>query len=70
MESDGVETLLSLGFNVDSNGDNAYDEALALLRTHYEREESIYVKTMKFVTVYQALDEDEKEYLLRVAKLS
>ena len=68
--SDGVETLQSLGFNVDSNEDNAYDDALALLRTHYEREESIYVKTMKFVTVSQAIGEDEKEYLLRVAKLS
>ena len=64
--SDGVETLQSLGFDVDSNEDNT----LALLSTHYEREESIYVKTMKFVTVSQAIGEDEKKYLLRVAKLS
>ena len=62
--SDGVETLQSLGFDVDSDEVNAYDDALALLRTHYEREESIYVKTMKFVTVSQAIGDYEKEYLL------
>lgn len=68
--SDGVETLQSLGFDVARNEDNAYDEALALMRTHYQREESFYVKTMKFVTASQACGEDEREYLLRVEKLS
>ena len=68
--SDGVETLQSLGFDVASNADDAFDQALGLLQTYYEREESVYVRTMKFVTVSQACDEDEREYLLRVERLS
>jgi hypothetical protein len=40
------------------------------LRTVYGTEETVYVRTMKFVTVSQASGENENEYLLRVEKLS
>ena len=36
----------------------------------YGIEETVYVKTMKFVAVYQASCENEIEYLLGVEKLS
>ena len=68
--SDGIETLESLGFDIDSGAVDAYDRAMNLLMTHYQREESVYVKTIRFVTVAQASGEDEAEYLLRVEKLS
>lgn len=67
---DGMETLRSLGFNMDNAEDDGYDKALLLLRNHYEIEESMLVKTLKFVTVAQASGEDGRNYLLRVARLS
>ena len=68
--SEGGETLQSLGFDLASADNDAFDDALGLLRTHYVQEDSFYVKTMKFVTVSQACGETERDYLLRVEKLS
>jgi len=68
--SEGMETLQSLGFDLQNNDINAYTIALDLLKGHYEREESRYVKTIKYVTVAQAIGEEERDYLLRVEKLS
>jgi len=67
---DGRATLQSLGFDLRNNENEGYKQALGLLRGHYDRSDSFYVKTMSFVTVSQANDEDEREYLLRVEKLS
>ena len=68
--AEGIDTLQSLGFDLDTHDDNGYDRALALLIGHYSVQDSYYVKTMKFVTVAQACGENELEYLLRVEKLS
>lgn len=51
--NEGMETLQSLGFALDSNTDEEFDRALGLLRTHYAREDSFFVKTIRFVTVSQ-----------------
>ena len=40
------------------------------LQTVYESEETVYVKTMKFVTASQAIGENENDYLLRLEDLS
>jgi len=69
--SDGMDTLTSLGFDVaGNNDDNAFEEAINLLRGQYCRDESFYVKTIRFVTVSQAAGEGDMEYLLRIEKLS
>lgn len=68
--NDGRATLQSLGFDLRNNENEGYEQALGLLKGHYDRSDSFYVKTMRFVTVSQANDEDEIEYLLRVEKLS
>ena len=66
---DGRQTLQSLGF--DFEGEQAtYERALDLLTGVYGVEETVYVKTMKFVTVSQAVGENETDYLLRVENLS
>ena len=68
--SEGIELLQTLGFDIESNETDAYSDALKLLQDHFEREKSIYVRTMKFVTVAQAASENAVDYLLRVEKLS
>jgi hypothetical protein len=66
---DGRDALQSLGFDLD-DATATYEQAMDHLRTVYGTEETIYVRTMKFVTVGQASGENENEYLLRVEKLS
>ena len=68
--AEGSAILKSQGFDVKNNTVEGYKSALDLLKGHYEREESFYVKTMKFVTVSQTCGEDERDYLLRVQTLS
>ena len=68
--NDGIDTLKSLGFDLKSAEDDAYEKALDLLKAHYERGESKYVRIMKLVTVSQACGESDTDYLLRVEKLS
>lgn len=65
---DGREALQSLGFDME-DGEATFDDAMTLLQSVYKAEETVYVKTMKFVTVSQTLGENENEYLLRVEKL-
>ena len=67
--SDGRDALRSVGFRMlDEN--STYDEAIAHLVTIYGTDETVYVKTMRFVTVSQTACEKESDYLLRVEKLS
>lgn len=65
----GREVLQALGFDMDDVS-STFEQALELLKSYYNVEESIYVKTKRFVTIIQGTDENEKEYLLRVEKLS
>jgi len=68
--NDGRANLQSLGFDLRNNDNEGYEQALYLLRGHYDRKDSFYVKTMRFATGTQANHEDEREYLLGVEKLS
>ena len=66
---DGRSTLAAAGYSISST-DLTYDMALGVLKKHYERKESLYVRTQKFVTVRQCAGEEYSSYLLRVEKLS
>lgn len=46
------------------------DDAFASLRGHYESEESIFVKTPKFVSLNQAARENDRDCLPRAERLS
>ena len=65
----GRAALTSLGFDQKS-ATSTYEGAMELLKTVYESEETVYVKTMKFVTASQAIGENENDYLLRIEDLS
>lgn len=67
--SEGRRTLTSLGFKKGATG-ATYARAVELLRTHYERDDSVYVRVKKFITVRQNTGENERDYLLRVEHLS
>ena len=49
---------------------SSYEKAFALLDDHYGREENIFDKTDKFVSVSQLACEDDRDYLVRVERLS
>lgn len=66
---EGRETLLSEGLTIDSPA-ISYAVALRVLKKHYEKQESLYVRTQRFVTVRQTVDEYYSSYLRRVEKLS
>ena len=66
---DGRDALQSLGFDM-KHADSTYDQAMNHLKSVYEKQESVYVKTMRFVTVSQTNSETECDYLLRTEKLS
>ena len=66
---EGRDVLSSKGFDVSDQA-RTYDEALDLLRGVYEQADSVYVKTMRFVTVSQNCGELETDYLRRVEKHS
>ena len=61
----GRAALTSLGFD-RKNATFTYGGAMERLKTVYESEETVYVKTMKFVAASQAIGENENDYLLRV----
>lgn len=67
--STGRKTLAAEGLTLETE-DLSYDKAIEVLRKHYEKTDSLYVKTQKFVTVRQCAGEDYGSYLLRVEKLS
>lgn len=66
---EGRQVLRSLGFDREATG-ATYDQALGLLRDHYQRDDNVYVRVKKFVTVKQAAGENERDYLLRIERLS
>lgn len=47
-----------------------FEDAFILLRDHYEPEENIFVRTQKFLSLIQAVEKDDRDYLLRVEQLS
>ena len=61
----GREILKSAGFDVDG-ANSTYEEAVDILQEYYGRQKSIFVKGHKFLTARQALDESDREFLLRV----
>lgn len=65
----GRNTLEAEGLTLDTEG-LTYERAIEVLRKHYEKTDSLYVKTQKFVMVRQYAGEDYGSYLLRVEKLS
>lgn len=66
---EGRGTLISSGLNI--NGDEiTYDKALEVLVNHYQREDSLYVRTQKFISVNQCADENYRDYMQRVERLS
>jgi len=64
----GREAIRSQGFK-ENGADATYERALALLQRHFQREETVYVKTQKFVSVRQLAGEDNRDFLLRVERL-
>ena len=50
--------------------ESSYEKVFALLDDHYGREENIFVKTEKFVSVSQLAGEDDRDYLVRVERVS
>lgn len=66
---EGRGILFARGQEV-TDPDMSYDDAVRTLKEHFQREESIFVKTQKFVTVHQGASEDFRDYLVRVERLS
>ena len=66
---EGRKVLASVGFRC-TTADTAYNDALTLLDGHFNREESLFVKTQKFCAVRQAAGEEYRNYLVRVEGLS
>ena len=50
--------------------ESSYEKAFALLDDDHGKEENIFVKTEKFVSVSQLAGEDDRDYLVRVERLS
>ena len=66
---DGLDALDSVG--CDTMDDNlSYDDVMTHLRNIFGTEETVYVKTHRFVTASQTAGETETDFLLRVEKLS
>ena len=65
--SQGREILNTLGY---VEGTTDYDGCVLMLQGHFEGDDSIFVKTQRFVTVRQAAGERSRDYLLRVEQLS
>ena len=66
---DGRRTLKALGYNLET-GDATYEDLLTMLKTHYHREESMFVKAQKFMNAQQGAGEGDCDFLLRVEDLS
>jgi hypothetical protein len=66
---EGRNLLHSKGFK-PREVESTFEIAYGMLRDHYAREDNIFVKTQNFVTVRQATAEDDRDYLLRVERLS
>ena len=66
--NEGRDILLAEGLTVESEG-ITFTEVMGVLCNHYEREESLYVKTQNFVGAQQLTGEDQRDYLKRVERL-
>ena len=64
---EGRDYLRSVGFNLKQG---EFEKAFNLLDEHYARRENIFVRTQKFVSVSQRTGEDDRDYLVRVERLS
>ena len=63
------QVLASVEFR-STAADSTYNGALTLLDGHFNREESLFVKTQTFCAVRQAAGEEYRNYLVRVEGLS
>lgn len=66
--TEGQEVLVASGIDIDD--DTNYNVLVDALVAHYQREESLYIRLRKFVTVRQCAGEDSRDYLKRVERLS
>ena len=66
---EGREVLKTVGWD-RKKADNTFDGAWKILADHYEREENLFVKTKRFFTVKQLSTEDDRDFVLRVERLS
>ena len=67
--TEGQEVLVASGIDIDDDDTNNKILIDALV-AHYQREESLYIRLRKFVTVRQCAGEDSRDYLKRVERLS
>ena len=67
--TEGQEVLVASGIDIDDDETN-YKVLVDALVAHYQREESLYIRLRKFVTVRQCAGEDSRDYLKRVERLS
>ena len=67
--TEGQEVLVASGIDIDDDDTN-YNVLVDALVAHYQREESLYIRLRKFVTVRQCAGEDSRDYLKRVERLS
>ena len=64
---EGRDFFTSVGFDMRQG---SFDRAFTLLDEHYAREENMFIKTHKFFSVSQHAGEDDRDYLVRVERLS
>ena len=64
---EGREVLHTLGWDIE-NESNKYSDAWKLLTGHYKREENLFVKTKKFMSIRQTSTEDDRDWLMRVER--
>lgn len=66
---DGDDVLTAVGLSW-GDGKITYESAMDTLKSHFAREDSIFVRTQKYVLVSQTVGEDQRDYLKRVERLS
>ena len=64
---EGREVLHTFGWYIE-NESNKYSDAWKLLTGHYKREENLFVKTKKFMSIRQTSTEDDRDWLMRVER--
>lgn len=66
---EGQEILLAQGYDFTTDS-KTYDATVGLLKNHYGREESLNVRLRNFFYATQLSDENSRDYLRRVERLS
>ena len=69
IDKGGHEALQSVGFSLESH-DSTYEQAIEHLNIIDAGEETVYFRSIKFVTCSKAYNENERDDVLRVDKLS